>query len=349
MSHRNGGFLALGFAAAALAFQPVARADEPSVKAKIEEPATKSATYKITHSLKIKDIPAGSKNVRVWFWFPDDDPQQKLLEFKVPLAPAGFQLTRDAANGHRYLFAETENPGATLSLVTEFTLSRKSVHVPLDAAKAGPITEAHRQLFREYLRTDCPNMMVDNVIKAKAKEICGDETNVVAQARKLYDWVIANTNHYSKPGAPKSSGLGSAQICLDQKGGGCTDQHALFIAMARARGIPARLHFGSRLTAQNENKDVNPGYRCWVSYFVPNYGWVPSDMSAGNTSPGKEGFYFSGLDERRIWFSDGRDLELNPKQDSSRVNTFIIAYVEVDGRPHTAFDRVLRFREVAEK
>src|SRR5205823_2184355 len=44
-----------------------AAAGEPSIK-KIEEPVLKSVTYKVMHSLKVKDIPAGAKNVRIWFW-----------------------------------------------------------------------------------------------------------------------------------------------------------------------------------------------------------------------------------------------------------------------------------------
>lgn len=144
------------------------------------------------------------------------------------------------------------------------------------------------------------------------------------------------------PSAP----LGSMAYCMDSKGGGCTDQHALFIAMARARGIPARLHFGSRLTAQNEGKVYDPGYRCWVTSFVPNCGWVPMDISAGNTNPKERGRFSSGLDERRIRFHEGRDLELSPKQDGPRVSLFITAYIEVDDKPHKKFDRQLQFEVI---
>ena len=191
-------------------------------------------------------------------------------------------------------------------------------------------------------------MEVTKRIDELANRICGDDQNVVTQARKLFDFVVDNTNHYSIPGAPKSSGKGSVEFCLDKNGGGCTDQHALFIALARARGIPTRLHFGSRLPAKNEGKEIDPGYRCWVTYFVPNYGWVPMDISAANTNPAERDRFFSGLDERRLRFSEGRDLELSPRQQGPPVNLFITAYVEVDGKPHVAFERVLRFVELHE-
>ena len=45
-----------------------------------------------------------------------------------------------------------DDPAAHVSLVTEFVVRRQAVHVPLDPAKAGAMTPAHRQLFREYLR-----------------------------------------------------------------------------------------------------------------------------------------------------------------------------------------------------
>ncbi|HEV3142974.1 MAG TPA: transglutaminase domain-containing protein [Gemmataceae bacterium] len=304
-------------------------------------------TYQIRHALMVKEIPEGATSVRIWFWLPDDDDCQKVLDLSVVEAPSDYRVTRDAVHGHRYLYAERTKPAAaTVRLATDFVIRRQAMSLALDPTKAGPLTEVHRKVFAEYLRRDCPNMEVTERVAELANNLCGDDANVVTQARKLFDFVVSNTSHYSIAGAPKSSGKGSVEYCLDMKGGGCTDQHALFIALARGRGIPTRLHFGSRLPAKNEGKDMDPGYRCWVTYFVPNYGWVPMDISAANTTPAERDRFFSGLDERRLRFSEGRDLELNPRQQGPRVNLFITAYVEVDGKPHAAFERTLRFVEL---
>jgi transglutaminase-like putative cysteine protease len=278
---------------------------------------------------------------------PDDDDCQKVLNLAVSEAPPGYRVTRDAVNGHRYLYAEFINPTSdSVRLTTDFLIRRDAISIQLNPAKAGQLTDLHRKVYAEYLQTDCPCMEVDEQIVKLSNDLCGTETNVVRQAKKLFDFVVEHTEHYSKEGAPKSSGQGSASYCLAQKGGGCTDQHALFIALARARGIPTRLHFGSLLRAKNEGKDVDPGYRCWVQYFVPNYGWVPADLSAADTTPGERDRFLSGLDERRIRFAEGRNLELNPKQAGPRVNLMIVAYAEVDDKPHTKFERVLRYTEV---
>lgn len=308
-----------------------------------------STTYHIRHTLKVKDIPEGAKKVRIWFWVPDDDEFQKVLDFKTVSASGETRFTRDAMHGHRYLYTELAKPGSDpVAVNTEFTIRRQAVKIDLDPEKAGALTDTHRQLLAEYLRKDTPNMVVDDTIAKLADKICGEEKNIVKQVKALYDYLVDNTNHYSKPGAPKNSGLGSSTYCLDSKGGGCTDQHAAFIALARARGIPTRLHFGSRLQPQNAGKAHDPGYRCWVTYFVPNYGWVPLDISAGNTNNKERERFWCGLDDRRIRFSEGRDLDLTPRQEGPRLNLLIIAYVEIDGKPHKGFERVVQFEEVKE-
>ena len=308
-------------------------------------PAASEATYRIHHTLTLKDLPAGTKKVRVWFWLPQEDESQKVLDFTVAQAPSGFRTEVDPATGSTYLYVEIDNPAsATIPISTDFTLCRRVSSVTLDPQKARPMTDQHRAAFADDLRTDVPHMAVDAKMRALADRLCGSETNVVRQARLLYDYVVDNTQHYSKSAtAPKSSNQGDAEYCLANGGGACTDLHSLFGVLARARGIPTRICFGSLLKAQNEGKETDPGYRCWVLFFVPGYGWTPADLAAANLAPEKKDFYFGGLDDRRVLFSRGRDLTLAPKQDGPPVNLFIRAYVEVDGAPYTGFDRKLTF------
>ena len=309
-------------------------------------PTSASATFHVLHSVDVTNIPKGSKSLRVWFWLPDDDASQKVLDLTVCEAPENFRISRDATYGHRYLYAEVNQPGESMTMSTDFLIRRSAVSISLDPAQAGDLTPRHRLQFAAELRRDVPHMEVTPDMIALADKICGREQNVVRQARLLFDWVVDNTNHYSRPNAPKSSGKGSATYCVSEKGGSCTDMHALFISMARARGIPTRLQFGSLLKPANEGKAIDPGYRCWIEYFVPNYGWVSADLAAANTNPVKRDFYFSGLDERRIHFLEGRDLELCPRQEGPRLNLLISAYIEVDGKPHATFKRVLKYDEI---
>src|SRR5690348_6051342 len=86
------------------------------------EPPCPTATFRIRHTLNVKELPEGAKKVRIWFWVPDDDECQKVLDLKLLNAPKSVQFTRDAANGHRYLYAEVDAPKEPVVLATEFVL-----------------------------------------------------------------------------------------------------------------------------------------------------------------------------------------------------------------------------------
>jgi hypothetical protein len=91
---------------------------------------------------------------------------------------------------------------------------------------------------------------------------------------------------------------------------------------------------GYRLQPQNAGVEVDPGYRCWVEYFVPSYGWVPADIVEASAADAEGRVrWFSGLNERRVHLNQGREFELSPKQSGSRVNTLVIGYAEIDGVP----------------
>ena len=160
-----------------------------------EDPKQTKETFAVEHSLRVTDIPSGSESVRIWFWMPDDDEAQKILDLAVTEAPAGFQIIRDPTYGSIYLDGEIKNPGASARISTRFTFARHEIGGGIDPLKAGPLTESQRATFAEHLRCDCPNMEVSNRIVDLADEICATETNVVKQARLIYDYVIDHSNH----------------------------------------------------------------------------------------------------------------------------------------------------------
>jgi Transglutaminase-like superfamily len=73
-----------------------------------------------------------------------------------------------------------------------------------------------------------------------AREIVGGETNLLAQARLLYEHVT-NTMAYD---AAQQSWKGSTEHALVCSVGNCNDIHALFISLVRSLEIPARLVLG---------------------------------------------------------------------------------------------------------
>jgi transglutaminase-like putative cysteine protease len=301
--------------------------------------------YTVRQTYTVKELPEGAKRVRGWFWMPEDRPEQKVLEFRVVEAPKSIRVTRDPAYGRSWLYAEmpasAEKP---LRIVSEFKVIRRTVGGMAVAEKTGPITEQHRRAFAAELRKDEQHMEVTPQIQKIADELAGKETNPVLQARKFFDYVIEKSDHYSKFGpTPKGKCLGDAMECLAGVGDCCTDQHALFIALCRAREIPCRLLYGSRLKPENAGKDHDPGYRCWPNFFAPGLGWVPLDISSADTAGDRAGDWFGGLDDRRVEWAEGRDFNLEPRS-AVRPDLVIRGWVEVDGKPHPKFDRVVNFQ-----
>ena len=71
---------------------------------------------------------------------------------------------------------------------------------------------------------------------ATADNLSSSPSSNVLRARKFFQFAIEKSDHYSKSGlSPKGLCLGSANECFTGAGDCCTDQHALFIALCRAR------------------------------------------------------------------------------------------------------------------
>ena len=299
--------------------------------------------FTVRQTFSVPDAEKGT--VRGWFWMPEDRPGQKVLDFKIIEAPRSLQITRDQKYGRSWLYAEAPaHKSKPLTIVTEFKVLRQSFSGMANPAKARPITAEHISAFPEALRRDEKHMEVTSEIQKIADQLAGAETNPVLQAEKFFRFVIEKSEHYSKSGPlPKGLCLGSAQECLLGSGDCCTDQHALFIALCRARNIPCRLFYGSRLKPENAGKDHDPGYRCWPNFFAPGIGWIPLDISSADTvAADKARDWFGGLDHNRLEWAEGRDFDLTPKS-AHRPDLVIRGWVEVDGKPHPDFERTINF------
>ncbi|HVR35061.1 MAG TPA: transglutaminase-like domain-containing protein [Methylomirabilota bacterium] len=301
--------------------------------------------YEIRQTYSVNELPDDAKRIRGWFWMPENQPGQQVLDFRILEAPDSLRITRDPRYGRSWIYVEADaNPDRPFRLVTEFSVIREALSGLADPAKAGPITDQHRAAFASELRLDEKHMEVNAEIQKIADDLAGAETNPVLLARKFFDFVIEKSDHYSKFGpTPKGLCLGDAMECLQGSGDCCTDQHALFIALCRARGIPCRLMYGSRLKPENEGRDHDPGYRCWPTFFAPGLGWVPLDISSADTTTGNPGDWFGGLDEHRIEWAEGRDFDFEPRS-AVRPDLVIRGWVEVDGEPFPKFERVLNFQ-----
>jgi transglutaminase-like putative cysteine protease len=305
----------------------------------IEPQIIETRLVDLTQTVTLHDIPAEARTVRMWVPVPSDAPWQRVLECNVLATPKptktsdtpGWQIVQPVQGQGRFIFVEFQNTGdPSASITFHCTVQRQGVHFPLEQwTAAGPMQPA---LFAAELDPNAPLMEVDQRIRTMADTICGNESDPARQTMLLLRGVADAADHYSKDPTKPKCGRGSAGDCLDHGGGCCTDIHSLFIALARARGIPARIQFGYRLLESKAGTEFDPGYRCWTEFFIPGAGWIPTDVVAADAVDDANPLRWASLSAARVWLWQGRSFELTPADHAGRIDTMLCGWAEIDGR-----------------
>ncbi|MBU4211657.1 MAG: transglutaminase family protein [Kiritimatiellae bacterium] len=143
-------------------------------------------------------------------------------------------------------------------------------------AQAGPSQPAVRGSVPEALRpllASSPALQADHpAMLRQARAIIGDETNSWVVAQAIGDWVFRVIEKKTTVSLP------SALDVLARREGDCNEHTYLFVALARAAGLPARIHVGLVYSEM----DGAPGafyYHAWPSVYVGE--WVELDPTLG--------------------------------------------------------------------
>jgi transglutaminase-like putative cysteine protease len=332
--------------------------------------APTKASFRVTNEFKIQ-LPKGAKRVRVWFAVPQEDAESAIRDLSVS-SEYPVHIYRDSWR-NTVGYEEINTPKTEqITIREQFTLTRSEIRNTLDPHQTRSLTEAERNALARYLEPST-HVVINDQIRALAASITGGETNPILAARKLYNWTLDNVDYWVKdPDHLKASEVGSTEYCLRTKTGNCTDFHSLFASLARASGIPTRMVYGSLLKPTLNGVAVDGSYHCWIQFFAPGYGWLPLDVSLANiygkefplteknkklvdltTATGYHGldrskidYYFGNLDDRRVVWSEGRDLIMQPPQDDGPVNALTKMYVEIDGKPSADWTRQFTYKEL---
>ena len=143
-----------------------------------------------------------------------------------------------------------------------------------------PLGRAERELFLSPTRF----IPTDGIVKATADRITAGASTDEEKARRIYQWIVANTYR-----DPKVAGCGEGDIkhMLETRtmGGKCADLNALYVGLARASGIPARDLYGVRTAPSKfgykslgaNSAVVTKAQHCRAEVYLAQYGWVPVD------------------------------------------------------------------------
>jgi transglutaminase-like putative cysteine protease len=166
-----------------------------------------------------------------------------------------------------------------LELTSRF--ATRDIAVDLSKPRKAP-AESPATLARFTAPTDL--LPTDGVVKSTSSAIVKGEGNDLGKARAIYEWIVENG--YRDP-KTRGCGVGDVKFMLEHKalGGKCADLNALFVALARAEGIPARDVYGIRVAPSalgyaslgKGGGDITKAQHCRAEFYLPSHGWVPVD------------------------------------------------------------------------
>jgi transglutaminase-like putative cysteine protease len=301
--------------------------------------------FDVTYTATVKEWPAGVKQIILWVPIPPTTDVQAISDvhvLRIDGNDRAWELGeyREEVYGNRVKYYKPRGPGP-FAVTVSYRVERREERI-LDArpgATPRPAPGPGVAPDPMYLRPDRLGV-VDDRIRKLAGEITAGRRGELEQARAVYDYVLG---HMAYDKTTPGWGKGDTRRACDVGRGNCTDFHALFISLVRARGIPARLHMGASLPA-GKTEGALEGYHCWAEFWVGGRGWVPVDASEAWKNADQRDFLFGNLDADRVEFSVGRDLKLPGMQ--GELLTFMSGpYAEADGKPFTGVEKSVSFKE----
>ena len=141
----------------------------------------------------------------------------------------------------------------------------------ITAVQKGEKTPANNLEFAEFLKQEKYIEKDDHRIQEAANGIEGRVD--IEKVLNIYDYVTDNMKY----SIVNKKTLGAVNALIHGKGD-CTEYSDLFVALCRAKNIPARVITGYRV----ERNSTSPKHN-WAEVYLQQYGWVPFDPSNGSS------------------------------------------------------------------
>ncbi|MBV9865459.1 MAG: transglutaminase domain-containing protein [Abitibacteriaceae bacterium] len=314
-------------------------------------------TAQFSYRATVADVPAGTKELRVWLPVPSNSEWQKVEDLKVTQdvqdnIASPYKVTQERKYGNRMVYLDIKHPPSTVAATVQFTVQRKNMQV-LGAPTAPVQVKMDMAQAIKLLAPDA-KVPIGGRYGGIAQQVTLGKTSREDKMRAIFDHVVATMQYDYKKESPEY-GEGDVAFVCDYKKGNCSDLHSYMISLARSVGVPTILEYGFPIGGI-PLADPLPatgkigGYHCWVWFQNAQGNWVPVDASDARKwldagQPEKKDYLFGNLIPERssVAFSRGRDITLAPAQKGGPLNYFIYPYAEADGKTVKA-DWVLTYQ-----
>ncbi|HUU20527.1 MAG TPA: transglutaminase domain-containing protein [Sedimentisphaerales bacterium] len=321
--------------------------------------------YNIDYSFELVPDPNRidrTKDLKLWLPVPRVWDSQRAVKV-ISVDPRPHAEYTDPEHGNRMFFWDfgqtPEQPAYKVCL--RYRLETYLIDTEIDPNNVGAYDRASG-LYKLYTRST-RTVRITPQIEEMARQAVGGQTNPYRQAEAIFNFVLQKVRfkqHRLEWGVGTDVLL-NHPLRDEETGevyyeGACGQQHVLFVALCRARGIPARpvsgflagatslsqeglqpfLPIERELSPQGlagtqhnvrgkiEGQDVMAAMpHVWAEFYLPGYGWVPVDLDIGVT--------FGSLKISRLIMSKGFDVLLGPAANISEIDGYGFQWVLTSG------------------
>jgi len=281
--------------------------------------------------------------VSLWIPLPSSCDFQQISKFDISSKTAAPLLTSRNSYDATTLFVKWKKNDEK-----KISISFKADTIPFGYNFAAKKISATDIEYAKRFLQPTKHVQTDGIVREISDKICANHKTQITKARAIYDWTVENM--YRDPDT-KGCGIGNAKEALEQKrfGGKCLDISAVFVALLRSQGIPARELMGIRVgksdmsSAFGIGENISGGHHCRAEFFIDELGWVradPADITklrlqeklSKNSIREKliADRYFGSFEMNWLKLNHARDFELFPKPIQFPLDQFNYPYAEAD-------------------
>jgi transglutaminase-like putative cysteine protease len=286
-------------------------------------------------------------DLRLWVPLPLQSSYQKVSDIQVEGNFVTKEINSDPLYGAKMLY---------LAFAPEQTKNTARVRFTVEVSdRATGFTRKDTHLEKEALAPyigGTEHIRIDGIVKEYAERITAGVDDNLEKARRIYTWTVKNMFRDPKT---RGCGLGDAYKSLESGylGGKCADVSAVFVALLRASGIPAREVFGIRAAKSEYSKaygvkstDITTAQHCRAEFYIDGIGWIPADPADVTKLILVEGLdrssdlvkqetrrQFGNWEMNWFAYNSARDFDLVPKPIQFPLSIFSYPYAESGDEP----------------
>lgn len=226
--------------------------------------------------------PSAVRDLHIYIGVPATLPEQEIVESAWSREPSRYSEDR---YGQRIAEFEIPSLAPWEAVTIGFTAVGWfwQIKYSIDPHEVGGLAEVPADIAQPYTADGPYYRLADPLILATAGQVVGEERNPYLMALRIHDFV-AQALSYDLDGE-----WDDAPTVLRRGSGSCSEFTFLFIALARAVGLPARYTGGSIYLPHQSRGGTFVDYynHRWAEVYIPRYGWVPFDPTWDHSGPGQ--------------------------------------------------------------